>query len=407
MTKKPDVYERKWPTVILSPIQVANHIVTVPSTKGLHTKQVVTLSLGNNFKDYTIKRVLSNTQIQIGLSETSMVQFENPVEFNGGTLSMQEQNRNAVGNEVTMRAVYMEEPAVALRSVNVDRFGQSIDSVNYGAGSPEAPTDPLKVDPLGLNRLAVASYISNTPDFKLVDPTGDYYTLDNPLPVRIDGNINIQNANINVNLNAFDSNPDSILIVGTNNGTVSGIKSVLRVDNDFDLRVGISDGANKAQVNSSRELAVTDVEARNSLADISSALTSIENSLPESLGAKVSAESLSVTFSSDQTPIPVSGNVTATLSDEPIKISGTENGQPNGPEFTFVNNRLQQILKAKDRTGTITYADFGNKNQRITQITYTAPSIGTGPGFTAVKTFTYTLVGNKYRRDTPGDWTLV
>jgi hypothetical protein len=108
-----------------------------------------------------------------------------------------------------------------------------------------------------------------------------------------------------------------------------------------------------------------------------------------------------VVIANDQTAIPV------TLADEPIKISGTENGQANGPEFPFVNNVLQQILKAKDRTGTITYADFGTKNQRITQITYTAPSIGVGAGYTAVKTFTYTLVGTRYRRDTPGDWSLV
>lgn len=110
-------------------------------------------------------------------------------------------------------------------------------------------------------------------------------------------------------------------------------------------------------------------------------------------------------------PLPTSatftGDINVKLTDEPIKISGTENGQPNGAEFPFVNNILQQILKAKDRIGTITYADFGTKNQRITQITYTAASIGVGVGFTAVKTFTYTLVGNKYRRETPGDWSLV
>jgi hypothetical protein len=148
---------------------------------------------------------------------------------------------------------------------------------------------------------------------------------------------------------------------------------------------------------------VSDSTVHTLLTTIISKLISIDDGIPAALGQTTSANSMPVTIASDQTPL----SVNASLVDEPIKISGTENGQPNGPEFPFVNNVLQQILKAKDRTGTISYDDFGNKNQRITQITYTAPSIGTGPGFTAVKNFTYTLIGNRYRRDTPGDWSLV
>lgn len=164
MTKKPDTYERMWPTVILTPIQVANHIITVLSTKGLHTKQVVALSKpGQQTEEFVIKRVLSDTQIQVGTSSTSMVAFSNPTQFDGGTLTMSEQNRNAMGSEITMRAVYMEEPAVALRTISVDRFGQALDSVNYGTGSSEQPLDPNRVDPLGLNRIAVDAYISNMP----------------------------------------------------------------------------------------------------------------------------------------------------------------------------------------------------------------------------------------------------
>lgn len=98
--------------------------------------------------------------------------------------------------------------------------------------------------------------------------------------------------------------------------------------------------------------------------------------------------------------------VNASLSDEPIKMSGTEDGSPNGVEFTFVNNRRNQIMSAKDREQSLTYADFGTKNQRITQIDYTAASIGTGAGYTARKTLTYTLVGTNYRRDSI-NWTLI
>jgi hypothetical protein len=233
----------------------------------------------------------------------------------------------------------------------------------------------------------------------MVDEFGNYYNEDNPFPINAEFS-----GSLSVNLDGFENtNPDNVLSVGSENGTKTGIKHVIRVDSELDLRVGISNGTNKANVNASGELSVTDSNTQTLIATTNNILNSINNGVPASVGQTTMANSMPVTIASDQSPVPVS----ATLADEPIKISGTENGQPNGPEFTFVNNRLQQILKAKDRTGTITYADFGTKNQRITQITYTAPSVGTGPGFTAVKTFTYTLVGNRYRRDTPGDWSLV
>lgn len=93
-----------------------------------------------------------------------------------------------------------------------------------------------------------------------------------------------------------------------------------------------------------------------------------------------------------------------TVTSDPIK--GTENGLPAGPQFTFVNNRKQQILAAKDRDQLITYADFGTKNQRVTLIDYISPSIGTGAGYTARKTLTYVLDSGRYRR-TNITWSLV
>ena len=59
-------------------------------------------------------------------------------------------------------------------------------------------------------------------------------------------------------------------------------------------------------------------------------------------------------------------------------------------------NLRQLILGAEVRDQVITYADFGTKNQRITQIDYTSDDY---PGVIARKTITYTLVGNFYRRD--------
>lgn len=81
----------------------------------------------------------------------------------------------------------------------------------------------------------------------------------------------------------------------------------------------------------------------------------------------------------------------------PTLIFGTEDGTPTGTAYVFVNNILKQILAAHDRKYDITYADFGTKDQRITQVDYTSPTF---PGVTASKVITYTLVGTRYRRDT-------
>lgn len=60
------------------------------------------------------------------------------------------------------------------------------------------------------------------------------------------------------------------------------------------------------------------------------------------------------------------------------------------------DNIRQRILKSADRESYITYADFGTKNQRVTKIEYSTSTI---PANTASKVIAYTLVGNKYKRD--------
>jgi hypothetical protein len=305
----------------------ADGLVTVADARDFFVKQKVHIKSNTlpNPKQLEIKRFVTNNSFKVGPigdNIRAITDISAYLVADSATISADEQDRPGIKPDEIQRATYAEEPIVAKRVIMVDEFG-------------------------------------------------NYYNSTNPLPINA-----AFSGSLSVNLDAFDNpNPDSVLGVGSEDGTQTGTRHVMRVDSDLDLRVGISNGSNKAGVNTLGELSVIDSVARNSLNSILNALT---------VG-----------------PVPVS------LVDEPIKISGTENGQPNGTEFTFVNNRLQQILKAKDRVGTITYADFGTKNQRITQITYTAPSIGVGPGYTAVKTFTYTLVGNKYRRDTPGDWSLV
>ena len=75
----------------------------------------------------------------------------------------------------------------------------------------------------------------------------------------------------------------------------------------------------------------------------------------------------------------------------------------DGSGLEYYNIR-QMILGAKDRQAVITYADFGTKDQRVTQIDYSSPTVY--PTNTARKVLTYTLVGNRYRRDSI-NWVLI
>ena len=67
-------------------------------------------------------------------------------------------------------------------------------------------------------------------------------------------------------------------------------------------------------------------------------------------------------------------------------------------------NSRQLILDANDLVKTYTWANFGNKNERVTRIDYTAPT--TAPGLTARRDFTYTLTSGAYRLDVE-TWSIV
>lgn len=88
-----------------------------------------------------------------------------------------------------------------------------------------------------------------------------------------------------------------------------------------------------------------------------------------------------------------SANVTV-LGDS--KISGTVDGTDTGTERTFVNNRKNQVLASHDLAVAYTWLNFGTKDERVSSIVYTS---ATFTGVTVTRTFTYSLVGTKYRLD--------
>ena len=96
------------------------------------SKAKITLSaIGQTSQDYQIYRVLSDTQLEvITYSEAGAGKDKsllNPTQFDGGTLTYAEDVRNKIGSDIVLRAVYADEPAVALRNVLVNKYGAFID----------------------------------------------------------------------------------------------------------------------------------------------------------------------------------------------------------------------------------------------------------------------------------------
>ena len=82
-------------------------------------------------------------------------------------------------------------------------------------------------------------------------------------------------------------------------------------------------------------------------------------------------------------------------------ISGTVDGTETGTERTFVSNRKNQLLASHDLAVAYTWLGFGTKDERVSSIVYTSATFS---GVTVTRTFTYSLVGTKYRLDSEA-WT--
>lgn len=177
-------------------------------------------------------------------------------------------------------------------------------------------------------------------------------------------NIN-PDGTINVNVSIDGADGDNIIAVGTEDGSFSGTQRPLQIGSDGNLRVQDEELLNKF-VNG------------NDIGDVTINNTTL-NPIPVSLQPVSNLDIRDIQASQDN-----------------ILIAGTENGLSSGTVRFDVNNLRQQILKTHDRNQIITYADFGTKDQRITQIDYSSPTF---PGIVARKNITYTLVGTRYRRD--------
>lgn len=226
------VTERRWPAQDISTISVdpVTGIVTVADTRFLKSNQLVLITkIGLEVGRFKVRTVFDESTFQLGPEDSPFSQVANPSDYDGGTLQIPEQLRSPLQAETITRAVYEEEPTIALRSVMVDWLGR-------------------------------------------------FYGTDNPLPVQLsDGDVNIGtvNAQIEVSLDHRDGFPDP--------GDVHD-----------SLRIG--GGTYEADVNSSRELTVIDLGARDRLdtlhADLTSANTKLDTIHADLVAANLKLDTL-------------------------------------------------------------------------------------------------------------------
>lgn len=262
----------------------------------------------------------------------------------------------------------------------------------------------------GKYRLAVDANVTATigevtVDLDGVGPQGDsVYLVDNvtgnKFKVNADGSID---ANVEVDA----AGGDSVMTVGTEDGTPTGTQHTTKIDSDGNTQVKDTAAGTKLDSILSELQQKTEPSDAQNIRPLSSATDSV--TVPGVATEAKQDTAITVLESIDDKldgPIPVIGSVSIgdlDASKDDVAIAGTENGLATGTVRHFVNNRRQQILAAHDRQQVITYADFGTKDQRVTAIAYTSPTF---PGITALKTFSYSLVGIRYRRDNI-TWSIV
>lgn len=229
----------------------------------------------------------------------------------------------------------------------------------------------------------------------LVDRDGNPIDESHPLFVKLsDGSISIGtvNAEIETQLSHKDNVPD-----------VGDVADSVRIGDGINELEIESDGSINANITGAVSVSGVSTEAKQdvqitSLGNIESKLDSVNTNLGLINSEISTSNSLlqQIEDNTDQVENKLDDVIQAIQDQEPIKISGTENGLVGGTEYLFTNNRKQQILSSKDKEQYISYADFGTKNERITQIDYQSPTF---PGITARKVISYSLVGSRYRRD--------
>ena len=129
--------EKRWAAIAPIAFTVdgtSDGIVTLSTTKRIHVKQRIYIQATGNLNLFLeVKRVLSKTQLIVGPQGTPISTTTDISTYTtalGANLYALEQPRPAIPLQEIERAVFEEEPTVAIRSLLVDDLGNTFDEGN-------------------------------------------------------------------------------------------------------------------------------------------------------------------------------------------------------------------------------------------------------------------------------------
>jgi hypothetical protein len=133
------ITEKKW--LAIAPVAFITDgdefgLAEITSTSGFKTKQKVILkAIGEPSLHLEIKKVVSGNLLLLGPRNSNIKETQDISAYTvakSSTVEVPEQPRSAIPDKEYGRAVYEEEPTVALRTLQVDQFGDFITSENIG-----------------------------------------------------------------------------------------------------------------------------------------------------------------------------------------------------------------------------------------------------------------------------------
>lgn len=141
-------FERSWeavpPRAFIADGGAAGEI-QIETSCGFKVKQEVIISAtGEDSQQLEVKRVLSPTLILVGPKNRGIDKVSDLTAYTvakNSQIRALQQNRNSPGNEIIEKVVYEEEPTVAYRTTDVDKFGRMLEYSEDPDGTLRVPVD--------------------------------------------------------------------------------------------------------------------------------------------------------------------------------------------------------------------------------------------------------------------------
>ncbi len=147
----------------------AQGLVTIESTAGFYIKQFVSLQSDTlQPAGFQVKNILSNTQLIIGRPDNSLKAPLNPLDLSGylvsdgATISAPEQNNFTIKPDDHYQAVYMPAPVSSDRVIGIDPYG-----------NPWSQNNPMPVEFDGTISIGDVTVVGTAPNHYPLEPNAD------------------------------------------------------------------------------------------------------------------------------------------------------------------------------------------------------------------------------------------